>query len=214
MPPWGDVRWVGPALSRTTTADTFRVWRWTDDEVAQRRIDDLRDPPGTHQAGLALTHRNVPLLALARNPSRDADQYGQWVMILEADRWVPKWKLHDDAHGATLLADGVTTARWDRRTRGRVRDKDRFVVGDAVYRPAQLQPPGRWGWTLPLTGLSVADEEGALVQIGGRQQLTRSVNSPLPVEVRQEASPGIDLWALTLAVLASVWDAQAAVGVG
>lgn len=59
MRQWGDVRWVGPALSRTTTADTFRVWRWTDDEVAQRHIDDLRDPPGTTEAGLALTHGNV-----------------------------------------------------------------------------------------------------------------------------------------------------------
>lgn len=81
MLPWGDLRWVGPTLSRTTTADTFRVWRWTDDEVAQRHIDDLRDPPGTTEAGLALTQGNVPLLALARNPARYADHYTQRVMV-------------------------------------------------------------------------------------------------------------------------------------
>ncbi len=214
MPPWGDVRWIGPALSRTTTADTFRVWRWTDDEVAQRHIDDLRDPPGTTEAGLALTQGDVPLLALARNPARDADHYMQRVMVWDADRWVPTWELREDARGATLLAGDAPVARWDRRTRGRVRDTDRFVVGTAAYQPAQLQPAGRWGWTLPLTGLSVADEEGTLIQIGGRQSLTRNVDSPLPVDVRRDGTPGMDLLALTLAVLASVWDTQAAATAG
>ena len=213
--PWGQVSWIGVAWGPSSTADTFRLWRWTRSEADPGHTPALADPPGTTEPGLALLRGRTPVMALGRNPTRHDDEYRQWVLVADGGRWVHRWTLVDGAHDAVLVTvEGATCARWQRATRGTVRDMDRFVVGSAVYRPRRLTPPGRWPRTLPLTGLTVADESGDILAIGGEYPLTRDTSTSHPVAAREGTAPDSALWALTLAVLASVWDAQAAAVVG
>lgn len=197
MVEWGVLRWVGPPLSRTVTTDGFRLWRWTEDDLAT--TPDLAAPAGTSDPGFAVLHMGSVTVAAGRNPG----PLGRWLL----DAAGPAWFLRDDT-GLLQTPEGTPVGAWHRRTRGRVRDGDTFTVASAVYRPTAGHPEGRWRWTRPLTGLAVSDETGIVIDIGGKEPLTRAV-ADLMVRVRSDVAVPPALWAMTLGVLLSVWDAQA-----
>ena len=215
LQPWGSVRWVGGVLSPTVSSDGLRLWRWTADDITRTGLNPgtsleehkaiMSRPPGTDEPGFALFRETEPLIALGRNPAGSPEGgYQQQILRWQQERWIPSWRLCEDNSSAVLVrADGTQVGEWKRRTRGRVRERDRFEMAVGSYSAAEFKAAGRWQ---SATGVEVSDDAGPVLRIYSPAPLSRDVGQVLRVETSRGVDP--DLWAMTMGAFATAWDRQ------
>lgn len=132
--------WIGPPPGRSRTLAGFRVWRWTDADLAlagDALSPALADPPGAEEPGLALSDAGGrPRWALARHPRGDGrGTPSQALLAFAGGRWSLAGAVAGDGDElAVRTSAGDTLMTWRRPGRIRSLPFDRKDVVDAGAR--------------------------------------------------------------------------------
>lgn len=143
------VSWIGPPPGRSRTLAGFRVWRWSDSDLAtagDALSPDLADPPGAEEPGLALSGPDGGLRwALARHPRGDGRATpSQALLRFAGGRWSVAGIVEGTREQVVVrTSEGTTLMTWSRPGRMRALPfdrKDTVEAGGRLLAACEIRP--------------------------------------------------------------------------